>query len=335
MAKTGLKIALVAFLLATLSTEVFARSGSSGRGRDRIREGREVREARVNIRNDHDVIEERTRLAAEPMATASEVKLRLEFPTKADTANQIAQETLNRMRLSRDEIDRLLVVEQAAAANNFSASLKGSEEAPAVVTAASGTADFELQRSDTRLTFILNVTNIENAAAAHIHRGMAGENGPIVANLFTGPTKTGMFSGVLAQSIIEVEDLVGPLAGRPFSDLVDLLRSGRAYANVHTTQNPAGEIRGQIMIMAEDEQIDERLRVRAEAQEDMTNVRVDFRFAVASTSRAQIIDRVFSRLSALRLDDILNVLELRIMAEQRCDIIIDDEDRRGLNRGRR
>lgn len=360
MAKAGLKIVLVALLLTALSSEVFARSGSSGRGREGDSQGaarsssssirsidergqgrnreekREARAERAVIQSGRDIVEDRIMLVAEPMATASEVKLKLEFPAAASTTNQIAQETLNRMRLSREEIDRLLIVEQAEAADNFSASLKGNEEVPAVVTVASGTADFELQRSDTRLAFILNVTNIENATAAHIHQGTRGENGPVIASLFTGPTKTGRFSGILAQGIIEVQDLVGPLTGRPFSDLVDLLRSGRVYTNVHTAQNSAGEIRGQIMTLAQDEQINERLRVRANVKEDMTKVKADFRFAVASTTRAQIIDHIFARLSALRLDDILNILELRIMAESRCDVVMDnDDDRRRPNRGRR
>lgn len=322
-------------------SSLMSRGGASLRmDRDNDEEEREERN-RVRpavIQNNQDVIQKRIRLVAEPMATSSEINFRLEFPTEATTSNQLAQETLNRMQLSRDEIDRLLSVEQAAAADNFSTSLRGSEQVPAVATNASGTANFALERNDMQLAFTLNVTNLENATAAHIHRGLAGENGPIVANLFLGPTKTGLFSGVLAQGAIRVEDLVGPLADRPFADLVDLLRSGRAYVNVHTTQNPGGEIRGQIMAIAQnqpvDERINERLRVRADVGANMTNVRADFRFMVASTTRAQTIDGIFARLSALRLDDILNVLDLRIMAESGCKVIIDN-DRSGPNRGRR
>jgi hypothetical protein len=40
--------------------------------------------------------------------------------------------------------------------------------------------------------------------------------------------------------------LIGPLAGQPFSALLNQMQAGNTYVNVHTVQNPAGEIRGQI-----------------------------------------------------------------------------------------
>ena len=38
----------------------------------------------------------------------------------------------------------------------------------------------------------------------------------------------------------------GPLAGKRISDLIKLIEDGKAYVNVHTDQNPDGEIRGQL-----------------------------------------------------------------------------------------
>jgi hypothetical protein len=44
--------------------------------------------------------------------------------------------------------------------------------------------------------------------------------------------------------------VIGPagqgIAAGEFSELVDALRAGRAYANVHSSKFPGGEIRGQI-----------------------------------------------------------------------------------------
>jgi len=56
----------------------------------------------------------------------------------------------------------------------------------------------------------------------------------------------GRFDGVLAEGAATSGDLVGPLAGGSFDDLKMAIDEGRAYVNVHTTQNPGGEIRGTI-----------------------------------------------------------------------------------------
>jgi len=37
-----------------------------------------------------------------------------------------------------------------------------------------------------------------------------------------------------------------PLSCQTVQDLVDLIQDGEAYVSVHTSQNPSGEIRGQI-----------------------------------------------------------------------------------------
>ncbi|MGA9149354.1 MAG: CHRD domain-containing protein [Candidatus Nitrosopolaris sp.] len=96
----------------------------------------------------------------------------------------------------------------------------------------------------------LNVTNINSVIGAHIHSGSAKQNGPIVLFLFGNPTMTGpptgKVNGLLSKGNSTASDLKGPLAGKELTDLVNLIKSGNAYVNVHTTQNPKGEIRGQI-----------------------------------------------------------------------------------------
>jgi hypothetical protein len=83
----------------------------------------------------------------------------------------------------------------------------------------------------------------------HIHSGKQGQNGPVIAGLFnpskSGPP-TGTINGQLKKGTLTSADLSGPLAGKQISNLVNLIKSGGAYVNVHTTQNQNGEVRGQI-----------------------------------------------------------------------------------------
>lgn len=129
---------------------------------------------------------------------------------------------------------------------NFKAKLTGHEEAPAVTTKAGGTVIFRLDKDGKGLTYLFTVTGIENVTAAHIHAGKRGKSGPPVVNLFDGPKKEGTFSGTLVKGIITEGDLAGSLAGKPLSALIDMLKAGDAYVNVHTDKYPDGEIRGQV-----------------------------------------------------------------------------------------
>ncbi|MEQ6341234.1 MAG: PQQ-dependent sugar dehydrogenase [Gammaproteobacteria bacterium] len=140
---------------------------------------------------------------------------------------------------------------------NFRTRLIGAEQVPvAIDTQAKGHAHFQLSQDGTELKVQVVVSNIKDVIGAHIHRAPAGANGPIVASFI--PDTAGFLSGgpfvanpintqgVLVRGTITATDLVGPLAGMRMKALVDAMRSGNTYFNVHTTEHRGGEIRGQI-----------------------------------------------------------------------------------------
>lgn len=145
---------------------------------------------------------------------------------------------------------------QPPVARNFVAHLDGGQEVPERETSATG--QFVAKLNDTELTYRLIVANIENVVAAHIHLGAAGVNGPVVAFLFgTVPPGGGRVDGVLATGTITAANLTGPLMGQALSVLIEAMRTGGTYANVHTNDGvapantgpgdfPGGEVRGQI-----------------------------------------------------------------------------------------
>ncbi|MGW8180993.1 MAG: CHRD domain-containing protein [bacterium] len=134
--------------------------------------------------------------------------------------------------------------------HNFRAHLSGDNEVVPVNTRAQGEAIFQLSEDLTMLHYKLNVANIENVLMAHIHLAPEGQNGGVVAWLYpAGPPPAlivGRTQGVLAAGVIRASDLVGDLAGQTIQDLAEEIMNGNTYVNVHTTQNPGGEIRGQI-----------------------------------------------------------------------------------------
>jgi len=134
--------------------------------------------------------------------------------------------------------------------HNFRTSLKGENEVPAVETRAQGQAIFQLSRDGSELSYKLIVANIENVTQAHIHLAPAGANGSVVAWLYPeGPPSQlipDRFSGVLAEGVITDDDIVGETEVETLDDLIEQIRAGNAYVNVHTSQYPPGEIRGQI-----------------------------------------------------------------------------------------
>jgi glucose/arabinose dehydrogenase len=138
--------------------------------------------------------------------------------------------------------------------DEFGAELTGAEEVPAVTTEARAVVRVELIAND-RLQVTLQATRaIENVTAAHIHLGGFGQNGPVAALLFEASPGQSFARG---DRIARIELSDADVVARPGFDptvanLAERIRQGRAYVNVHTTAHPAGEIRGQLVVIDED-----------------------------------------------------------------------------------
>jgi hypothetical protein len=146
----------------------------------------------------------------------------------------------------------LLVAGQTHAGDkhNFAAHLAGRNEIPPVDTLAQGQAIFKLKADGTELHYKVIVANIEDVLMTHIHLGFADENGPVVVWLYPDAPPPllipGRSDGVLAEGVITDASIVPGVPLTSLADLVDVIRAGGAYVNVHTSANPSGEIRGQI-----------------------------------------------------------------------------------------
>lgn len=125
----------------------------------------------------------------------------------------------------------------------FRAHLTGAAEVPAVEdTLAQGQAVFRVRRHT--LKHRLNVAHIENVVAAHVHCAPEGVNGPVGLTLFAGGPTT--VNGTLSSGPITGPDPDNDCGWLDLDDVIEAMESGDTYVNVHTTQNPGGEIRGQL-----------------------------------------------------------------------------------------
>jgi len=111
-------------------------------------------------------------------------------------------------------------------------------------TNATGNAIVKISKDETSIYYKLTVGNIDDVFASHFHMAPPGENGPIVATLFSG-APDGRVNGILAEGTITASDVEGQLEG-DLAALIDRIRTGRIYVNVHTLEVPSGELRGNL-----------------------------------------------------------------------------------------
>jgi len=143
----------------------------------------------------------------------------------------------------------------AGGGNNFREQLTGYEETPLALSTP-GQADFETRLDKTSLSYRLSYRDLEAPVTqAHIHFGAKGQTGGVSVFLCTnvgGPVGTQACPAQPATitGTIVPDDVIGP-AGQgidpgEFDELVDAIRAGATYANVHTEKYLGGEVRAQL-----------------------------------------------------------------------------------------
>lgn len=117
----------------------------------------------------------------------------------------------------------------AAAADELKFKLSGDMEVPPVATQAAGNAKITIDK-DMAVSGEVVTSGIA-ATMAHIHRGKAGSNGPVIIPL----SKSG-------------DNLWAVPAGARLSAAdYKAYMEDELYVNVHSAAHPGGEIRGQLM----------------------------------------------------------------------------------------
>jgi hypothetical protein len=123
---------------------------------------------------------------------------------------------------------------------DLTADIRGDQEVPPTDSAAFGTGVFSYDDETNLLTWTILFTDAlfdTDEISAHIH-GPAdlGATADVLVNLGTGQLKQGMSD----------LDSLAACSGDPEACEADLL-AGLWYVNIHSTEHPDGEIRGQIL----------------------------------------------------------------------------------------
>jgi hypothetical protein len=143
--------------------------------------------------------------------------------------------------------------------NNFKGDpMLGYAENPDVSTTAAGSFEAKLSSDGDSLHYVLSYSGLEGAVTqAHVHFGKTAVNGGISYFLCgtaasPGPAGTPACPtpGGTVEGDIDAADVIGPtgqgIEPGAFGEILAAMRAGHAYANVHSTKWPGGEIRAQL-----------------------------------------------------------------------------------------
>jgi hypothetical protein len=135
--------------------------------------------------------------------------------------------------------------------------LGGYQENPDISTVANGSFEVSINDEDRTFTYTLSYSDLEGTVQqAHIHFGKRAVNGGVALFLCgtavaPGPagTPTCPQSGSVSRTV-DASAILAPgtqgIEATNFEELAAALRAGHAYANVHSSKWPGGEIRAQI-----------------------------------------------------------------------------------------
>lgn len=121
--------------------------------------------------------------------------------------------------------------------------------APGLLSGAVGTADVLVDVGARELSVTVRVFNLPTpSTAGHIHVGPRGIAGPIILDFPNVPGRIDDFTLAFRLSAAALRPNPG-LGINNMADAIQAIIGGNAYVNIHSTTNPGGEIRGQLVLV--------------------------------------------------------------------------------------
>jgi len=116
-----------------------------------------------------------------------------------------------------------------------------------LLSGGAGTAEVAIDPVAKEFAVTLRIFNIPTTTTAgHIHVGAKGVGGPVAIDFPAIAGRLGDF--VTTFRVGEASFRATPAIGiNTIDDVIQAVANGNAYVNIHTTTNPGGEIRGQLV----------------------------------------------------------------------------------------
>lgn len=263
-----------------------------------------------------EVEEERIEVRARITDNASDIRVEVRFLSTSTERDAIAQEILERFRLSKENISSMLDIEvekedlqreleaKAEIRNNIS-HIDSEFRFPLNVSNRAEIVEgiflelSELKKSD--ILDVLDIRSEDREISREIERSMESENLEIKAKTFADSSEVK----------VELEFLTEK------TEPAAIAQEIRNKLNLRRE-----EIDDLLKMESEDDRISlrEKLEIEAEVENGSRGLKVELRFPVNTTSRSEIIERIYQRLSTLTISG--SDIEFREMREDR------QEDRR-------
>lgn len=142
------------------------------------------------------------------------------------------------------------------------AGLRGFKEVPSISSAASGRFNAVIDEKAGTIAYELSYSGLTgDVQQAHIHFGQRSVNGAVSVFLCqteANPDPTGLAptcpqQGKVTGMLQSANMVEGPIVSQgiapgEFKELIAAIRAGVAYANVHSSTFPGGEVRGQLLL---------------------------------------------------------------------------------------
>jgi hypothetical protein len=148
----------------------------------------------------------------------------------------------------------------AKKARTFGTTMTAFEEVPGNISDGFGTLTLTIDDEAPKIDYTLSYTGLSGPALfAHIHFAEEDVNGNVMVFLCGGggqaacPGASGTVSGTILPANVGTNAAAQGVATGDLAAVIRVIRRGSGYANAHTPKFPAGEIRGQLRRVDDDD----------------------------------------------------------------------------------